>query len=123
MLQKTVGILGEGYYRKAMEIVDRAYSANPVWVFSDEVSEARKILDWLPSERVKYIAEVDGQSAASLMAMRLGCAFVIANSTFSWWGAFLSEHENPLVVAPEPWFIGQKDPSLLIPSSWIRISR
>jgi hypothetical protein len=119
--ESTFGLPGERYYREAMTIVDRQYPANLIWVFSDEESEARKILNWLPSERVKYIPDVDGESAASLMAMRLGCAYVIANSTFSWWGAFLSECDDPLVVAPEPWFVGQQEPSLLIPSNWIRI--
>jgi len=119
--ESTFGLPGESYYRNAMTIVDQQYPANLIWVFSDEESEARKILKWLPTERVKYIPDVDGESAASLMAMRLGCAYVIANSTFSWWGAFLSECEEPLVVAPKPWFVGQQEPSLLIPSNWIRV--
>jgi hypothetical protein len=119
--ESTFGLPGENYYRDAMTIIDRKYPTNSIWVFSDEEPEARKILDWLPSERVKYISDVDGESAASLMAMRLGCAYVIANSTFSWWGAFLSECGEPLVVAPNPWFIGQEEPTLLIPSSWIRV--
>jgi len=119
--ESTFGLPGENYYRDAMEVINNSYSTNSIWVFSDEETEARKILKWLPSERVKYILDVDGESAASLMAMRLGCAYVIANSTFSWWGAFLSDCEEPLVVAPKPWFSGQKEPSLLIPSNWIRI--
>jgi|688.fasta_scaffold96108_2 hypothetical protein len=119
--ESTFGLPGETYYREAIAIVDQFYSANSIWVFSDEESEARKVLSWLPSERVKYIADVDGESGASLMAMRLGCAYVIANSTFSWWGAFLSQSKEPLVVAPTPWFIGQEEPSQLIPSNWIRV--
>jgi hypothetical protein len=119
--ESTFGLLGEGYYRKAMEIINRCYPTNSIWVFSDEETEAREVLKWLPHDRVKYILNVDGESAASLMAMRLGCGYVIANSTFSWWGAFLSECDEPLVVAPEPWFIGQQEPSLLIPANWIRV--
>jgi len=119
--ESTFGLPGEKYYRDAITIIDQTYPTNSIWVFSDEEFEARKILDWLPTKRVKYIPDVDGESAASLMAMRLGCAYVIANSTFSWWGAFLSECGEPVVVAPNPWFIGQQEPILLIPSTWIRI--
>jgi hypothetical protein len=119
--QTTFGLLSEQYYRSAIDIINRSHSCDPIWVFSDDVNEARKVLSWLPSGRVKYISDVDGQSAASLMAMRLGSAYIIANSTFSWWGAFLSETKNPLVIAPDPWFIGQKEPRLLTPKSWIRI--
>lgn len=119
--ESTFGLPGEKYYRDAMSIINRKYPTSPIWVFSDEEPEARKILNWLPSERVKYIRDVDGESAASLMAMRLGCAYVIANSTFSWWGAFLSFSDKPLVVTPKPWFIGQDEPKLLIPIGWYRI--
>ena len=120
-LETTFGLPGENYYKSGMELINRYYPSHPIWVFSDDVNEAKQVLSWLPSERLKYISEVDQQSAASFMAMRLGCAYIIANSTFSWWGAFLSETKNPLVIAPEPWFIGQKEPSFLIPKDWIRI--
>lgn len=120
-LETAFGLPGEKYYKSGMEIIDRSHSHHPIWVFSDDVNEAREILSWLPPERVKYISDVDGQSAASLMAMRLGSAYVIANSTFSWWGAFLSDTQDPVVVVPDPWFIGQKEPNLLIPKDWIRI--
>ena len=119
--ETAFGLPGEKYYKSGMEIIDRSHSHHPIWVFSDDVNEAREILSWLPPERVKYISDVDGQSAASLMAMRLGSAYVIANSTFSWWGAFLSDTQDPVVVVPDPWFIGQKEPNLLIPKDWIRI--
>lgn len=119
--ETTFGLPGEKYYRSAIDLINLNHSHHPIWVFSDDVNEAREVLSWLPSERVKYISDVDEQSAASLMAMRLGCAYIIANSTFSWWGAFLSEARNPLVIAPEPWFSGQKEPTLLIPKDWIRI--
>lgn len=119
--ETTFGLPGEKYYRSAIDLINLNHSHHPIWVFSDDLNEAREVLSWLPSERVKYISDVDEQSAASLMAMRLGCAYIIANSTFSWWGAFLSEARNPLVIAPEPWFSGQKEPTLLIPKDWIRI--
>ena len=119
--ETTFGLPGENYYKSGMEIINRSHSSHPIWVFSDDVNEAKQVLSWLPPQRLKYISDVDKQSAASFMAMRLGCAYIIANSTFSWWGAFLSDTKNPLVIAPEPWFIGQKEPAFLIPTDWIRI--
>lgn len=50
--------------------------------------------------------------------------FIIANSTFSWWGAWLSSNKNKKVLCPDPWF-GPKQSQLntvdLIPESWIKI--
>lgn len=121
--EDSFGLPGVSYYREAMKLIDKEFSHRPIWVFSDEEEEARAILNWLPEQRTKYISNVDDSSAASLMAMRLGCAYVIANSTFSWWGAFLSRADHPIVVAPQPWFTGQAEPIRLIPSDWIRIEQ
>jgi hypothetical protein len=121
--QDSFGLPGIKYYQEALKRIDLQFAHHPIWVFSDEEVEARRLLHWLPAERVTYVSDVDGSSAASLMAMRLGCAYVIANSTFSWWGAFLSMADYPLVVAPDPWFIGQVEPDFLIPSDWIRIKQ
>jgi hypothetical protein len=60
-------------------------------------------------------------SAETLEIMRLGKAYIIANSTFSWWGAMLSKSENPLVICPDIWFKSQAEPLDLIPSSWKRV--
>ena len=50
---------------------------------------------------------------------------IIANSTFSWWGAWMSEHQDKIVIAPEKWFGGKllnQDISMnIIPSNWIRL--
>ena len=48
--------------------------------------------------------------------------FIIPNSTFSWWGAWLSEREGKMIIAPKQWL---RDASInsndLIPKEWIRI--
>jgi hypothetical protein len=53
--------------------------------------------------------------------MRLGEAFVIPNSTFSWWAARLSESEQPPVAVPRKWFEFQENPIDLFPEEWLRI--
>ena len=52
--------------------------------------------------------------------MAQGSAHINANSTFSWWGAMLSNNTIQ-VIAPEIWFLDRKTPSTLLPSDWMLI--
>ena len=45
---------------------------------------------------------------------------VIANSSFSWWGAWLGQHENTITLAPSTWFRFRERPDI-IPDNWIKI--
>ena len=53
--------------------------------------------------------------------MRHFSGYIIANSSFSWWGAFLRMDKSAPVCVPKPWFKGMRDPNLLIPADWIQV--
>jgi hypothetical protein len=50
--------------------------------------------------------------------MRYGSSYIIANSSFSWWGAYLRKNQNAPVYAPNKWFKGMDDPDQLLPPDW-----
>jgi hypothetical protein len=109
------------YYRKALEMLPEAVKLKPIWVFSDDLDRAKETLKDLPRYNFLWIKPPTLESAVeSLLLMSLGSANVIANSTFSWWGAMLNT-TSQVVIAPSKWFKSQEDPRDLIPDAWIRV--
>ena len=120
-LKTTFGVLDFEYYQNALEELDTLEEIEEIVVFSDNVSKAKSILS-----RSRYSKFMNFQLASglgeidSLAAMSICSRHIIANSTFSWWGAFLTEgHRN--IIAPDKWFRNGEDPYKLIPDSWTQI--
>lgn len=108
------------YYQNAFQKLSYAVPDPQVFVFSDDPDWAEVNLDFAPCKTV-----VRGNANyEDLRLMALCKYFIIANSSFSWWGAWLSNASNPLVYAPKTWFSAQVKPffqntSDLIPSTWV----
>ncbi len=101
----TVGALnlGEsGYYRNAMDAA-RIRLQNPLFVvFSDDIGWCRREFG-AKSDVVFADWNQDGDSYLDLRLMSLCRHAVVANSTFSWWAAFLNRNPKKLVFCPERW--------------------
>ena len=103
------------------------------FVFSDDLAWCRERFG---SGRFDF---VDGLDEVGAMALMSACrAHVIANSSFSWWGAWLDPRADKRVVAPARWFAGEfadpsrpfdpgpptrgyHDPSDLLPPGWLAL--
>jgi hypothetical protein len=109
------------YYRAAAAGIHAAAPDAKFYVFSDDPVWTKENLK-LPYE-VAYVSH-NGENTnyEDLRLMTFCRHFVIANSTFSWWGAWLSARKGKTVYAPRKWF---NDPSYdtkdLIPPGWIQI--
>lgn len=119
-LEDSFGLLSPQYYKSILPEVYLEGKYQKIWLFSDDLSAAMDCIPDALRNEVRSIAEVGNSPAATLQAMRLGHGYVIANSSFSWWGAFLSNHSNVPVHAPEPWFKGMNSPQHLLPPQWVR---
>jgi hypothetical protein len=115
------GILSANYYFGAIEKVPRE-EYKKIWLFSDETESALEFIPEYLRTDIRIIGDVDNSAASSLELMRYGHAYVIGNSTFSWWAAFLSYKSNATVVAPKPWFKNIPSPRDLIPQNWTTFS-
>lgn len=120
-INSFIGVLGPTYYQKALDEIRKADIGGPIWVFSDDIESAKRILNLELNENVVWIVAPEGTNPAEELAlMQYGGAHIIANSTFSWWGAYLSQ-STKLVIAPSSWFKNQSEPLDLIPPKWKRI--
>ena len=116
---RELGILSELYYGPSISFLANQFPASPIWIFSDDFEGIAEYIPNQVMQRCRLINFEPANSAANLMAMRLGFAYVISNSTYSWWGAFLSVTESPTVVCPKNWFATKPNALDLIPPGWI----
>jgi hypothetical protein len=119
--EKGFGIPTLEYYSSGIKQILETSNCNSIWLFSDDLELAR---NFLPADLVlpiRLIGQVNNSTALTFEIMRLGYGYVIANSTFSWWAAYLSRNLNSSVVSPDPWFTGIPEPTYLIPKGWKRI--
>lgn len=96
-------VCDENYYKNGMKYIAERVK-NPVfYIFSDNMKE----IDWIKTNyhfdfNIRYI-ELNNPDYEELRLMYQCKHFIIANSTFSWWGSYLSSNQNKLVVAPKVW--------------------
>lgn len=115
------GIPGTDYYRRAINFVLELKEHQSIWIFSNDIRMAKRILPEEFKERYIFIENLFDSPMETLEAMRHGTSYILSNSTFGWWGAFLSHQEFPIVVTPNPWFRAGNSPKNLIPKSWTQI--
>ena len=114
------GLCSLDYYRRAVEYV-AARVANPeFFVFSDDMPWVREHLQL--GYPCHYIEHNKGSESYNDMHLMSLCHHhIIANSSFSWWGAWLDSRKEKIVVAPERWFAAECDSSDIIPATWKRL--
>tara|TARA_R100000995_G_C3471408_1_gene118517 strand:- start:132 stop:959 length:828 start_codon:yes stop_codon:yes gene_type:complete len=113
-----VPLLKTPYYRTAIDLMNQKEEKKVVCViFSDEIEMCRQFFQG------SNFAFAEGGSPAEDMCLMSKCDHnIIANSSFSWWGAWLNENENKQVIAPQVWFTPnekeQKDIKDLYCENW-----
>lgn len=112
------GICSMAYYKEALEILRNKIGNITVFVFSDDIAWCKANFE--TNEKV-YFVETD--SNYKEMYLMQNCKHhIIANSSFSWWGAWLNASKEKVVVAPKKWFADESiNTSDIIPSNWIKI--
>lgn len=113
-------VVSADYYVKATKYITDKTDIESYVVFSDDINYCKKLFG--DSDEIVYIEREEDYIDLYLMSL---CKHnIIANSTFSWWGAWLNQNPDKIVVAPQNWFGPAKsgvDINDLIPDSWIKL--
>jgi hypothetical protein len=110
------GLCSVEYYHAALKSIDAKEGAE-IFMFSDDIEWCRQNLKFdLP---VTYVNNAF-HPVWDMYLMSLCSHNIIANSSFSWWAAWLNTNPEKKVIAPEYWFTGKKTQSLdLLLAGWI----
>jgi len=112
-------VLGLVYYSRAIHELKKIVE-NPLWiVFSDDIQWCRKEFYFL--QNVTFVEGNEGTPWEDLRLMSACKHHIIANSTFSWWGAFLGRDQHGVTCYPKPWFLGMETPNIGVKKEWIAV--
>jgi glycosyl transferase family 11 len=120
------GILGSPYYRAAIDRIESALGSKvDYFVFSDDAAAAEQVLDFLPTSRFNHVRGDPKHPWEDMTLMSRCRHHVIANSSFSWWGAWLNSSPEKVVIAPRAWFtqtgLRLRDTCDLYPPDWVQL--
>lgn len=120
--EPDLGVLSEKYYALAIRAIWDQSKFNKVWLFSDEPNLA---IERIPTEFKSKVVVIDPEGLSTIETLEImthGSGFVIANSSFSWWGATLRKKVEAPVCAPAPWFRNIDEPLDIRPENWLIFS-
>ena len=118
---KIHGTCDVEYYQQAFSKIKETHDNAHFFVFSDDLDWAKDNLGFI--DKITYIELAEDIPDHEEMFLMSQCNHnIIANSSFSWWGAWLNQHINKIIIAPKNWFrVDIHDTKDLTPADWTLI--
>lgn len=115
------GNLSMEYYYEALSIIIKRIAKPRIFVFSDDMEWVK--MNFKTEHECVFVDFNAAQSSVwDLYLMSLCKHNIIANSSFSWWGAWLNQHQDKTVIAPKQWFANKSlNTQDLLPDTWIKL--
>ena len=115
---KIFSNISPNYYNNAMEFLNQKVESPHYFIFADDFNWVKSNLK-LPTSHTLVLKDAVSNDYEDLLLMSLCKHNIIANSTFSWWGAWLNSYNTKFVLFPEKWFVN-KATNLGLPE-WVSI--
>jgi hypothetical protein len=113
------GVLDTDYYSKAIELLAEKVPDLSVHYFSDDIKWVQQNL---PAYNAEFVSSFTRSAIEDFYLMTRCRHNIIANSSFSWWPAWLNDNPGKIVIAPKKWFaVSHINTGDLIPAGWIRV--
>ena len=116
------GICDLAYYKKAIQEINSDGMSHKYFIFSNDIKWCKEnILPLTGKNSTIFVTDNKGENSCWDIFLMTYCNdLIIANSSFSWWGAFLNQNAKR-IIAPKPWMNGRNTDDLYS-SSWLQIS-
>lgn len=112
-LRLSRDISNSDYYEKAFGVMCARVEKPVYLVFSDDINWVKENIE-IPEKKI-YVSDMGFRDYEELCIMKHCKHNIIANSTFSYWAAYLNQNSNKIIVCPKRW------KPAIIPSEWIRL--
>jgi len=116
---KHHGLCSLSYYRDAIDLIAETTEHPHFFIFTDDIEWAKENLKI--SFNNTFISGYGLSPQQELYLMSKCSNNIIANSSFSWWGAWLNQNPNKIIIVPEKWTVKNTEHPNIIPEGWIKI--
>jgi len=113
-------VLPMDYYHRAVAHINQNIQSPHFYIFSDDINWVKVHLKF-NNEMTFIEPSAGGKDLLDMQLMSQCHHHINANSSFSWWGAWLGEKSDSIVIVPNQWHTNKPYPEDLIPNRWIRI--
>lgn len=113
-----VGVLDVEYYKRAVKLIMDRTNSPSFFVFSNDMEWCKENFSFI--DRCYFVQE--GGTELDDMTLMSKCSHnIIANSSFSWWGAWLNNKSNRIIIAPKKWMAINPNNYKWIPDNWLEL--
>jgi hypothetical protein len=114
------GLCSADYYRKAIDVIGSRVQNPTYFIFSNDIEWCKENLNVADAHYINWNTGLESYVDMQLMSL---CKHqIIANSSFSWWAAWLNKNPEKIVIAPKVWANGIDNNEQVCPNTWLRLS-